>query len=168
MLKRLDLPSGYHPAHRSASWIKLKSDYLTSMHDSLDLVPIGAWHGQGRKTAWLSPWLLAVYNTSTGEYESLCRCMSGFTDEFYIAATQRFLSEGYVCATKKSYYKTGERASVWFEPREVWEVRGAELTLSPVHLAGRDDLGGGRGLGLRFPRFIGVREDKGVEGGSSS
>lgn len=56
---------------------------------------------------------------------------------------------------------------MWLEPREVWEVRGAELTMSPVHLAGREELGGDKGLGLRFPRFLRVRADKGVENASS-
>lgn len=33
----------------------------------------------------------------------------------------------------KPYYVTGESPQLWFEPSEVWEIRGAELTLSPVH-----------------------------------
>jgi len=41
--------SGYAPAQRGLSWLKLKRDYLEGLADSLDLVPIGAWWGQGRK-----------------------------------------------------------------------------------------------------------------------
>ena len=41
--------SGYTPAQRGLSWLKLKRDYLEGLADSLDLVPIGAWYGQGRK-----------------------------------------------------------------------------------------------------------------------
>ena len=33
----------------------------------------------------------------------------------------------------KPYYVTGESPQLWFEPGEVWEIRGADLTLSPVH-----------------------------------
>ena len=41
--------------------------------ETLDLVPIAAWHGSGRKAGWLSPFLLAVYNPETDEYEALCK-----------------------------------------------------------------------------------------------
>ena len=34
---------------------------------------------------------------------------------------------------KRAYYETGESPSVWFPPTEVWEIRGADLTISPVH-----------------------------------
>lgn len=47
----LPTPTGsvYQPAKRGLSWIKLKRDYLEGLADSIDLVPIGAWQGQGRK-----------------------------------------------------------------------------------------------------------------------
>lgn len=32
---------------------------------------------------WFSPFLLAVWDSDREEYQSLCRCMSGFTDAFY-------------------------------------------------------------------------------------
>jgi len=50
----------------------------------------------------------------------------------------------------------------WFRPKVVLEVRGAELTLSPIHRAAQDAVRPGAGLALRFPRFTGrVRDDKG-------
>jgi DNA ligase-1 len=49
----------------------------------LDLVPIAAWYGNGRKAGWFSPFLLAAYDPDTETYASVCRCMSGFTDAFY-------------------------------------------------------------------------------------
>lgn len=58
-------------------------DYCEGLRDSLDLVVIGAWYGQGRKVKWYSPFLLAAYDPETDEYQSVCRCMSGFTDAFY-------------------------------------------------------------------------------------
>ena len=39
----------YDADKRTMAWLKLKKDYVTGLGDSLDLVPIGAWHGNGRK-----------------------------------------------------------------------------------------------------------------------
>lgn len=47
------------------------------MSESLDLVVMGAWYGNGRKTGWFSPFLLGVYDPETEEYASVCRVMSG-------------------------------------------------------------------------------------------
>lgn len=34
-----------------------------------------------------SPFLMACYNPGTGEFQSVCRVMSGFSDAFYIEVT---------------------------------------------------------------------------------
>ncbi len=39
---------------------------------------------------------------------------------------------------------------MWFEPTEVWELRGADLTISPVHKAAEGLVHPERGLGLRW------------------
>lgn len=66
---------------------------------------------------WFSPFLLAVYDRHSETFQSLCRVMSGFTDEFYAAAKAR-LSET-IIPGPKPYYNTLESPSVWFEPTEV-------------------------------------------------
>ncbi len=43
------------------------------MSDTLDLVVIGGFWGNGRKAGWFSPFLLACYNPETEELESLCK-----------------------------------------------------------------------------------------------
>ena len=73
---------------------------------------------------------------------------------------------------------------MYFKPQEVWEIRGAEyvsrartcrrlyssahsITISPVSVAALGLVSQTRGLSLRFPRFMSVREDKGVENAST-
>ena len=122
------------------------TDYLEGLGDSLDLVPIGAWWGQGRKAGWWSPILLACHNPETGALEAVCKCeyrsakriwradivgISGFTDQFYKDLLVRYPPEGLPekCSktTPLGYYETnGLRPDVWFCPSEVWEIRGAE------------------------------------------
>ena len=58
--------------------------------------------------------------------------------------------------------ETGERAPYWFAPTEIWEIRGADITVSPVHKAAAGLVHPERGLSLRFPRFIRRRDDKRV------
>ncbi|MHC1709941.1 MAG: hypothetical protein AB9819_05990 [Methanomassiliicoccales archaeon] len=52
-------------------------------------------------------------------------------------------------------------ADYWFQPRQVLEVRGAEITLSPIHTCSFGSVRPDSGLAIRFPRFTGrFRDDK--------
>jgi DNA ligase-1 len=60
-------------------------------------------------------------------------------------------------------------ADVWFEPAVVLEILGAEVTLSPIHMAAMNSIRKGAGLAIRFPRFTGkYRTDKSAEDATSS
>jgi ATP-dependent DNA ligase len=90
-------------------------------------------------------------------------CMSGFTDAFYKKMHEYYIAGERTLDKPPPYVTTGESCPIWFKPCEVWEVRGADLTLSPVHAAAKGRVASDRGIALRFPRFIGVRSDKAVE-----
>ncbi|KQK09225.1 hypothetical protein BRADI_2g46780v3 [Brachypodium distachyon] len=124
MLKTLDVDAGYSASKRCDSWLKVKRDYVEGLGDSLDLVPIGAWYGNGRKAGWYSPFLMACYNPDYEEYQSVCRVMSGFSDEFY-KEMKEFYSEERILPKKPVYYKTDELPELWFSAEQVWEIRGA-------------------------------------------
>ncbi|XP_004364857.2 ATP dependent DNA ligase [Capsaspora owczarzaki ATCC 30864] len=184
--------STYEPSKRCSNWLKVKRDYVEGMVESLDLVPIGAFWGNGRKAGWFSPFLLAAYDPETEQYISVCKCMSGFSDEFYKQQLAFYTQtpshkpeEGDAAEGKEStagpstalgpriipkakpYYVVSPQLQpdVWFEPCQVWEIRGADLTLSPVYTAaaGLIEEQPDRGISLRFPRFLRVRTDKSTE-----
>ena len=160
MLKTLH-PSPYLPSARSLTWLKLKADYASGGGVDVDAVVIGAWRGHGRKAGWLSPFLVAVRDTG-GRLASVARVMSGFTDAFYREATERLLPTALDAPAPG--VDTRETPPFYFPPTEVWTIKGAELSASPVHTAGRGRLpasvDGSRGLALRFPRFVRARDDK--------
>ncbi|PNY23424.1 DNA ligase [Tolypocladium capitatum] len=172
--RRKPLLATYEPDKRLDSWLKVKKDY-DSGFDTLDLIPIAGWHGQGRKAKWWSPILLAVRNEETGTLEAVCKCISGFTDAFY-KAKKEFYDDGGESGVAKNTRSqkpgfveySGPSPDVWFEPQEVWEMAFADITLSPTYTAAIGLVSDERGLSLRFPRFLKKREDKSIEEASTN
>ncbi|KAF1837548.1 DNA ligase 1 [Decorospora gaudefroyi] len=172
MVKMLDGPeSFYEPSKRSQNWLKVKKDYLAGVGDSLDLVVLGAYYGKGKRTSWYGAFLLACYNPSTEKYETVCNIGTGFS-EAILETLHKTLSEIVIDRPKPFYtHSSGnkDQPDVWFEPRHVWEVKTADLTLSPRYRAAADEVSGGvKGVSLRFPRFIKERDDKKPDEASTS
>lgn len=172
--RRKALLATYEPDKRLDSWLKVKKDYSTTS-DSLDLIPVAGWHGQGRKNKWWSPILLACRNDATGSLEVVTKCISGFTDAFYKANRLRY-DDGEESGEAQNIHNkqpsfieySGPQPDVWFEPQEVWEMAFADITLSPTYTAAIGLVSEDRGLSMRFPRFLKVREDKSIEEASTS
>ncbi len=165
MVKMLDSPASfYEPSKRSLNWLKVKKDYLAGIGDSLDLVVLGAYFGKGKRTSVYGAFLLACYDANTETFESVCNIGTGFS-EAILEELHAKLS-GAVIDNPKPFYAhstvTKDQPDVWFEPRFVWEVKTADLTLSSRYRAGAEALGdaAGKGISLRFPRFVKEREDK--------
>jgi len=160
--KSLTEDSVYQAGARGWLWIKYKRDYKSEMTDTVDLVIVGAFHGRGKRGGTYGALLLAAYDPEEDEYETVTKCGTGFTDED-LAKLPKML-EKHKLPHKSPRVNSTLEADVWFEPKTVIEVIGAEITLSPIHTAAMDRIRPGSGLAIRFPRFTGnYRLDKSAE-----
>lgn len=144
--------SHYQPSRRTVNWLKvrcsapphthpitqpamqLKKDYLAGVGDSLDLVVVGAYYGKGKRTNVYGAFLLACYDADSEEYQTICKIGTGFSDEALQAhaATLKPLE----MTTPRGDVKVGgAKPDVWLEPKVVWEVLTADLSLSPIYTA---------------------------------
>ncbi|KZT02686.1 ATP-dependent DNA ligase [Laetiporus sulphureus 93-53] len=159
MVKMLDGEhSHYEPSHRSVNWLKLKKDYLAGLGDSLDLVVVGGYYGKGKRTSVYGAFLLACYDADAEEYQTICKIGTGFSEEV-LQAHYNILQPLEMTKPRGDIKVGGAKPDVWFEPKIVWEVLTADLSLSPIYTAAQG-LVDERGISLRFPRFIRVRDDK--------
>ncbi|TKX86505.1 ATP-dependent DNA ligase [Halorubrum sp. SS5] len=155
--------AAYTPGDRGRDWLKRKPDVET-----LDAVVVGAEWGEGRRAELFGTFLLAVRDDEgdasdaagrdaaerdaadrdadapvPAGYATVGKVATGITDEALADLTERL--EPHVVD------ETG--TTVAFDPELVVEVGYEEIQTSPTYSAG---------YALRFPRFVGVREDKGV------
>ncbi|CAH9130966.1 unnamed protein product [Cuscuta epithymum] len=168
IIKTLNEDATYEPAKYSLNWVKLKKDYLENVGDTLDLVPIGGFHGIGKRTGVYGSFLLACYDNNNEEFQSVCKVGTKFTEEMLEERCAILRSK--VIPKPKAYYRCGEKniPDVWFEASEVWEVKFSDLTISPDYQAAVGIVDSNKGISLRCPRPLRVRPDKTPEQASSS
>jgi DNA ligase-1 len=135
MVKMLETDASYYePSRRSVNWLKLKKDYLAGVGDSLDLVVVGAYFGKGKRTNVYGAYLLACYDEENEEFQTICKIGTGFSDE----ALQSHYNELHPLETdtpRADIKIGGAKPDTWFEPKVVWEVLAADLSLSPIYTA---------------------------------
>ncbi len=141
--------------------MKLKKDYLAGVGDSLDLVVVGAYYGKGKRTNVYGAFLLACYDPDSEEYQTICKIGTGFSEEA-LQSHYDILKPLESQKPRGDIKIGGAKPDIWFEPKIVWEVLTADLSLSPVYTAAQG-LADERGISLRFPRFIRVRDDKSAD-----
>ncbi len=141
-----DLNSNYRAGRREFLWLKLKPTVET-----LDLVVVGAHYGKGKRAGVFGSYVLAARDEETGRYRTVTRCGSGFTDEDLKDLTKMFKK----IQIKRPHEEVDMEieTDAYFEPRVVFEIAYEEIQVSPEekHTSG---------MGLRFPRYLRVREDR--------
>merc|ERR1719517_147852 len=160
MLKTLNENAAYMPSKRSLNWVKLKMDYIDGVGDSIDVVPIGAFYGKGKRHGTYGAFLLAIYDPENEEFQTVCKAGTGFSDEDLKVHYEFFKSR--TLLKPESNYNVDEKMTpdVWLEAVQVWEIKAADLSISPVHTSAMGIKADGKGIGLRFPRFLRIRDDK--------
>lgn len=178
MVKTLNHRATYEPSRRSTNWLKLKKDYIDGMGvcDSVDLVPLGGYRGRGKRSMGYGAFLMACYDPENDEYQSVCKVGTGFKDEDLTRFFEYFQTRIIPDHRKPNNYMVDPvlEPDDWFsaegELGTVWELAAADLSRSNVHRGGVGRLDGppGRGIGLRFPRYLRERPDKKPENATTA
>ena len=148
------------------------------MGDSLDLVVVGGYYGKGKRTNVYGAFLLACYNRDTEEFQTICKIGTGFSEEA-LQAHYETLKPLELTEARRDLKIGGAKPDIWFEPTVVWEVLTADLSLSPIYTAAQGLVSSliltqfpfdgmiaqveDRGISLRFPRFVRIRDDKSAD-----
>lgn len=140
-----NLNSTYRAGRREFAWLKIKAKVET-----FDFAVVGAFAGKGDRAGTFGSYLLAAMDEETGGLKTVTKVGSGFTDEELKDLTEKF-SELRV-EEKPSEVEAEIEPDYWFRPQEVFEINYEEIQKSPAeaHTSG---------YGLRFPRYVGTRED---------
>lgn len=104
------------------------------MGDSLDLVVVGGYYGKGKRTNVYGAFLLACYDDSAEEYQTICKIGTGFSEEV-LQSHYDVLKPLERASVRGDVKVGGAKPDVWFEPQVVWEVLTADLSLSPIYMA---------------------------------
>jgi DNA ligase-1 len=160
VVKRPD--THYQPGKRNFNWIKLKRQEEGHLEDTVDCAVLGYYAGAGKRAAFgIGAFLVGVYNPDLDSFQTVAKIGTGLKDaewrELKVRCDALAVKEkphNVICPKELT-------PDVWVVPELVCLVRADEITLSPVHTAGKTDTQ--LGYALRFPRIMGYREDKKAE-----
>ncbi len=149
----------YQPGKRNFNWIKLKRHEEGHLEDTIDCVILGYYSGSGKRVSFgMGAFLVGVYNKDLDAFQTVAKIGTGLKDEEWKELKHK-CDKIQVMAQPKNVICAKELVpDVWVSPEIVCMVRADEITLSPLHSAGKTEKN--LGYALRFPRFMGYRPDK--------
>ncbi|XP_055945641.1 DNA ligase 4-like [Argiope bruennichi] len=155
----------YKPNMRKGcGWLKVKPEYIENLMDELDLLIIGGYYGEGRRSTAISHFLLAVASPDQtdgmpNKFYSFSKVGSGYSFKELYELSGKFGDHWQPYNPKKSpsYLVIGggrkEQPDVWIEPSKsvIVQVKASEIVRSK---------GFATNCTLRFPRVEKIRYDK--------
>lgn len=152
----------YQPGKRNFNWIKLKRQEEGHLEDTIDCVVLGYYTGKGKRAHFgIGAFLVGVFNKKLDMFQTVAKIGTGMTDDEWRTLKKKCDALAVDHQPKNIQCAKELAPDVWVTPDIVCRVRADEITLSPLHSAGKtaDTLG----YALRFPRFMDYRTDKNVE-----
>jgi len=137
MMKNLDAP--YKSGRKVGNMVKMKPE-----ERDLDLVIVGAEYGAGKRSGWMSSFILACKNGK--EYLEVGKMGTGIKEKEEQGMTFKEMTE-----KLKPYIIKEKGKDVKIKPKIVVAVTYQEIQKSPNYESG---------FALRFPRFVALRPDK--------
>jgi len=157
VVKRPD--AHYQPGKRNFNWIKLKRQEEGHLEDTLDCVVLGYYAGEGKRASFgIGAFLVGLYNPKEDRFETVAKIGTGLSDEQWKELKKKCDAVKLSHAPKNAFVAKELEPDVWTEPEIVCSIRADEITISPLHTAGKTT--STSGYALRFPRFMGYRPDK--------
>ncbi|KAH8039284.1 hypothetical protein HPB51_005530 [Rhipicephalus microplus] len=159
------LSSVYKPNARKAGWLKLKPEYVDNLVSDLDMLILGGYFGEGRRSGVVSHFLLGVASGNLDDdgmphtFWSVAKVGSGYSSQELDDLLAKLTSKWKVYNPKKPPEKLvlapghKEKPDLFLEPSDsvVLQIKASELVRSSQFRTG---------ITLRFPRVAAIRHDK--------
>ncbi|MEX0920717.1 MAG: ATP-dependent DNA ligase [Candidatus Pacearchaeota archaeon] len=136
-----NLEAIYQPGSRVGHMLKIKPE-----ERDLDLVITGAEYGTGKRSGWLSSFILSCRGKKKGEYLEIGKVGTGIKEKKEMGMSFNELTKKLKPLIIK---EKGKKVEI--KPKIIVSVTYQEIQHSPNYNSG---------FALRFPRFTALREDK--------
>jgi len=152
----------YQPGKRNFNWIKLKRQEEGHLEDTLDCVILGYYAGKGKRAHFgIGAFLVGIFNKKLDMFQTVAKIGTGMTDDEWRTLKKKCDALESTEQPKNIQCAKELTPDVWVTPELVCRVRADEITLSPLHSAGKTEKQ--LGYALRFPRFMDYRVDKSAQ-----